>query len=633
MRNCLIKRWALGFGIVVILLSPNLVDAQRPSLGGLQLQINDMLSGELDFEVVSFGDDCRFCIDPQFPGLTEKDPGGFRLFGDPNSQVGDGAVLRFGPTDDCSIGIAPLVQPGLILRDPNCFIFQNPLPLPPKIVLGGGILEFGPECRLRVDPTGQLTGMIEEDPFGLRLLGQGGQGCILTFGPTDLCRIRVAPNGPTGLIEEDRVGVRLLGIQSRLGPREGARLLFGPTDDCTFGLDPTEAIPGLLLRDPSGMVLQNIGSSGQDGVRLEDGLRGQLRVSNIGSSGKDGVSIVFGPTDDCSIGIDPNFIGMTEKDPNGLRLLGDPRSPVGEGAVLRFGPTDDCSLGIDPNLTGLVERDPGGLRLLGNGDQGCILSFGPTDDCRILVDPANPGLCLTDRIRVKFITPDVNVRDRVSFGGGDCSIGIVPGLTGLVEQDPGGLRLLGPNGTGCILTFGPTDLCRIFVDPIDPGLRVSDPTQVLFENPLQPRNAFVRVDGELSAIVVSQTSSRDLKENVRTIDNALDKVKNLRGVYFDWKEEFKAVKDGESRSAVGFIAEEVAEVVPEVVKFDETGKKAEGVQYANLVSLVVESVKEQQQQIEAQQQQIDNQQAQIDEQQQVIQELQAAVAQLMAQQR
>ena len=56
-------------------------------------------------------------------------------------------------------------------------------------------------------------------------------------------------------------------------------------------------------------------------------------------------------------------------------------------------------------------------------------------------------------------------------------------------------------------------------------------------------------------------SSKRWKTNIKPIKGALDTIKDLRGVSFDWKESGK--KD------IGLVAEEVAKVIPEVVSFDE----------------------------------------------------------------
>jgi hypothetical protein len=78
------------------------------------------------------------------------------------------------------------------------------------------------------------------------------------------------------------------------------------------------------------------------------------------------------------------------------------------------------------------------------------------------------------------------------------------------------------------------------------------------------------------------------KTNINTIENALEKVKNLRGVYFDWKDQ--GVHD------IGFIAQEVEEVIPEVVSTDINGVKS--LDYSRLTALNLQAIKEQQAQIE-----------------------------------
>jgi Chaperone of endosialidase len=77
--------------------------------------------------------------------------------------------------------------------------------------------------------------------------------------------------------------------------------------------------------------------------------------------------------------------------------------------------------------------------------------------------------------------------------------------------------------------------------------------------------------------------------NVQTINGALGIVERLRGVSFDW------TPDG--KHDIGFIAEEVAEVLPEAVAYDETGKDAKAVDYSRLVAVLIAAVKEQQVQI------------------------------------
>ena len=91
-------------------------------------------------------------------------------------------------------------------------------------------------------------------------------------------------------------------------------------------------------------------------------------------------------------------------------------------------------------------------------------------------------------------------------------------------------------------------------------------------------------------------SSRRWKTNIQPLQNALNKVAQLRGVSYDLKDSGK--------HEIGVIAEEVGKVVPEVVSFEDNGKDARGVDYSRLTALLIEAVKQQQAVIRKQQVQI-----------------------------
>lgn len=96
----------------------------------------------------------------------------------------------------------------------------------------------------------------------------------------------------------------------------------------------------------------------------------------------------------------------------------------------------------------------------------------------------------------------------------------------------------------------------------------------------------VNVTGTLTASTeVTVSSDVRFKSNIETIDSALDKVKAMRGVYFD--------KHGsENKRSVGVIAQEMQEIMPEVVVTDDTEDKHLSVAYGNLVGVLIEAVKE-----------------------------------------
>ena len=89
---------------------------------------------------------------------------------------------------------------------------------------------------------------------------------------------------------------------------------------------------------------------------------------------------------------------------------------------------------------------------------------------------------------------------------------------------------------------------------------------------------------------VTANSDIKLKENIEVIPNALEKVSQIRGVTFTRNDQ----EDKEKRHA-GVIAQEVEKVLPEVVMEGNDGIKS--VAYGNLVSLLIEAIKEQQEQI------------------------------------
>ena len=108
----------------------------------------------------------------------------------------------------------------------------------------------------------------------------------------------------------------------------------------------------------------------------------------------------------------------------------------------------------------------------------------------------------------------------------------------------------------------------------------------------------VDVGADANGTIQVNTSDYRLKENVKPIVGALDKVLNLKGVNFEWI-------DKESRGhgkQIGMIAQQVQKHVPEVV-FEKDD--VYGMNYSPLVSLLVEAIKDQQPQIDELKQRLD----------------------------
>lgn len=85
------------------------------------------------------------------------------------------------------------------------------------------------------------------------------------------------------------------------------------------------------------------------------------------------------------------------------------------------------------------------------------------------------------------------------------------------------------------------------------------------------------VQGDITSISDIRT-----KENIETIENSLELVESLRGVYYN--------KIGEEDRKVGVIAQETEEVLPEVVMTDQEGMKS--VDYGKMVGVLIEAIKD-----------------------------------------
>jgi len=109
----------------------------------------------------------------------------------------------------------------------------------------------------------------------------------------------------------------------------------------------------------------------------------------------------------------------------------------------------------------------------------------------------------------------------------------------------------------------------------------------------------IRATAEITAYY---SSDERLKENILPIDNALGKLRKLKGVMFDWKDDVVAGRGGEDgyfvrKHDTGVIAQEVEAVLPEVVAERADGFKA--VRYEKLAGLIIQAINELADQVDA----------------------------------
>ena len=102
----------------------------------------------------------------------------------------------------------------------------------------------------------------------------------------------------------------------------------------------------------------------------------------------------------------------------------------------------------------------------------------------------------------------------------------------------------------------------------------------------------IRATNDITAFYSSDIS---LKENINPISNALDKLSQIGGYTFDWTDKFIKERGGEDdyfmrKKDTGIIAQEIEEILPEVVATRPNGTKA--VKYDKLTPLLIQAIKE-----------------------------------------
>ena len=191
------------------------------------------------------------------------------------------------------------------------------------------------------------------------------------------------------------------------------------------------------------------------------------------------------------------------------------------------------------------------------------------------------------------------------FGAGTDLAIFSDGTDGKIEAS--GTLILDADGTTISLRDGGTENSQIGLDSAGLVMTVVGSDKDFFISGNDGGSAItgVRVDfSDAGAIICNgnitafgNTSDIKLKENIEVISDALDKVKQLKGITFNYK------KDG--KRSTGLIAQDLEKVLPEAIyetiDADINGDPEDkhlAIRYGNTVGLLVEAIKEQQEQIE-----------------------------------
>ncbi|GMH69914.1 hypothetical protein TrLO_g1152, partial [Triparma laevis f. longispina] len=105
----------------------------------------------------------------------------------------------------------------------------------------------------------------------------------------------------------------------------------------------------------------------------------------------------------------------------------------------------------------------------------------------------------------------------------------------------------------------------------------------------------ISVSGTVTASGSALTSDRRYKKDITRLSSALDDVMKIRGVSYNWRRSEFPTYAFDNNTHYGFIAQEVEEVIPELVGTDELGMKS--IRYLGFTPVLLEAMKEQQEEI------------------------------------
>ncbi|MES2850688.1 MAG: tail fiber domain-containing protein [Bacteroidota bacterium] len=181
------------------------------------------------------------------------------------------------------------------------------------------------------------------------------------------------------------------------------------------------------------------------------------------------------------------------------------------------------------------------------------------------------------------------------------------GKTGFGTNTPAGLLHIKHNGQAAnpqlVVEEAQNDYSRISFKNANPGYwnieAYSKP--ILGSNDVAKFNFFYSANGYIFSLsgngnatltgTLYQNSDESLKQNISPIKNSLGKLMQLNGYNYQWKDTARGTEE-----QVGLLAQEVEKQFPQLVMTDEQGKKS--VAYANMVPVLLQAIKEQQQQID-----------------------------------
>ncbi|MFT4543594.1 MAG: hypothetical protein ACI9UR_000852 [Bacteroidia bacterium] len=198
-----------------------------------------------------------------------------------------------------------------------------------------------------------------------------------------------------------------------------------------------------------------------------------------------------------------------------------------------------------------------------------------------------------------------------SYGTGIHSVTASGGVSGSVSTygNEGGWEGYSINGRHVFMGTPSGNDCGIYNDVNNEWMIRAfdnDRVELYYDNltKLQTTNTGVIVNGKILSDGISEISDIRFKIAIAPIDDALSSILKMNGVTYDWRRDEFPDKNFTETKQYGLIAQEIEQIIPELVNTDVEGWKS--IQYTHLMPVLIEALKEQQQIIDSQKQDITN---------------------------
>ena len=276
-------------------------------------------------------------------------------------------------------------------------------------------------------------------------------------------------------------------------------------------------------------------------------------------------------------------------------VFGDSSSAGTNLNRLKFGASNDFNIYHDSSGNNFVQslNNHDIIVRAGTGDsyvQGSDVFLGNSAGTKQYLDAHEDGaveLYYDNAIKFKTRGDGVNIYGHALFG--DNNQAIFGAGNDLKIYHDGSDSYIDESGTGGLKIRSSQIIARRYDNNAELFTATAGGSIDLYHNgskKLETTSTGVTVTGALTATGnITAFSDKTLKTDINTINDALGTVGKLRGVSYKWKEN--------NEPSIGVIAQEVEQVIPEVVHTSEhNGKEVKSVDYGKMVGVLIEAIKE-----------------------------------------